>query len=175
MHEGRMRQHHPKSPIQPERSSALIFVAGAALAFLVWGWMQDGPADPPNAAEVAPHSPERAGAASNVDDRMEPLDPALSYASRAQAKLMEAFSDDDYPQQAIRNEEQGMVAFKLRIDRHGRDSKCVIVESSGHRSLDDATCRILSERVRAVPARSDRGDAIPDNMEGRIRLALPDE
>ncbi|WP_426267922.1 energy transducer TonB [Sphingomonas sp. LHG3443-2] len=84
-------------------------------------------------------------------------------------------SPDDYPREAIRNEEQGFVAYRLSIDADGSVSACAVEASSGSASLDVATCRILSERARFTPARDRRGRAVPDSVSGRVRWALPDK
>jgi len=85
------------------------------------------------------------------------------------------FSTDDYPMDAIRNEEQGTSAFKLTIDRQGRVADCAITSSSGSKSLDAATCNVIQTRARFVPARDSSGNAVTDEFRGRIRWELPDD
>jgi len=96
-------------------------------------------------------------------------------ARRTRADLSSYFSDADYPAEAIRRGEQGIVAYALNVDEAGRVSACRITESSGSAVLDEATCRILRERARFTPARDRRGRAVPDRVAGRTRWVLPPE
>ena len=57
-------------------------------------------------------------------------------------------SDADYPALAQREHRQGIVEFKLTIDKAGVPVSCSITKSSGHADLDDATCRLLSRRAK---------------------------
>ena len=93
---------------------------------------------------------------------------------QAKANLIAIFSADDYPSEAIRNDEQGTVAYQLQVDRRGRVSECRIKSSSGSSTLDEATCRILEDRARFEPARDRTGKRIADEYTGRIRWQLPE-
>ena len=95
--------------------------------------------------------------------------------SRARADLPALFSTDDYPEAALRHEEQGIVHYTLSIDPRGKVSNCVITRSSGSVALDDATCRVLQRRARFDPARDIDGKPVADLQTGRIRWKLPDE
>ena len=61
-------------------------------------------------------------------------------------------SPGDYPAEALRAAATGSVLVRLVIDVEGRVSECHLVESSGHASLDAATCRALQKRGRYRPA-----------------------
>jgi protein TonB len=93
---------------------------------------------------------------------------------RAQANLASYLSDDDYPAEAIRKGEQGLVAFRLEVSASGAVSGCTVELSSGSALLDASTCNILSERARFTPARDGSGRAVADSVTGRIRWALPE-
>ncbi len=95
--------------------------------------------------------------------------------SRARTNLPALFSSDDYPEAALRHDEQGTVHFTLSIDPRGNVSNCVITRSSGSVALDDATCRVVQRRARFDPARDIDGRPVADLHTGRIRWALPDE
>ena len=143
----------PRSPVQPGRNPwwlPLVVAAMAAVAF--WNWRQpdDQPLPPPPPAQSK-----------------------AEIAQRAEADLVRLFSADDYPQAAIRREEQGTVAYKLAIDARGRVSNCTIVKSSGSTALDKASCGILRRRARFDPARDAIGRPVTDTYEGRIRWELP--
>src|ERR1044072_5940983 len=73
-----------------------------------------------------------------------PPPPAIvTKAQSAKGNLQNLFSGDDYPADAMRNEDQGSVSVRLSIGTDGRVSGCSVSSSSGSRSLDNATCRIL--------------------------------
>jgi protein TonB len=104
-----------------------------------------------------------------------PPPPRVSQAARARGNLVALFSTDDYPQSAIRNEEQGTTAVKLTIGPDGRVSDCAITASSGSSSLDNATCNILRRRARFTPAKDQAGNPISDSYSQRIRWELPED
>ena len=95
--------------------------------------------------------------------------------TRALSNLASYVSSDDYPVEALRNDEQCTVGFRLQVGSDGKPTGCSIVSSSGSSSLDSTTCRIMMERARFEPARDARGRAVPDQSSGRIRWVLPDE
>ena len=96
-------------------------------------------------------------------------------AARAQANLASYVSDADYPAEAIRAGEQGMVRFRLDVGANGRVSACTVTESSGSPSLDETTCRILTERARFLPARDSEGKPTADSVHAAVRWILPED
>lgn len=74
------------------------------------------------------------------------------------------FYADDYPMEARRSLWSGKVVADLRISARGTVDDCKIVESSGHKLLDDTTCRILVKRARFKPARDKDGNAVVDTF-----------
>jgi TonB family protein len=94
---------------------------------------------------------------------------------RARANLASYISDTDYPLAAVVAGEQGAVGFRLFISAEGLVSDCQVTSSSGSRTLDEATCRILGARARFRPARDADGRPTTDQTSGRIRWVLPDE
>ena len=134
----------------------LAFLAAGA----IWTWQQ---------WQLQPDAPDE------PKETSPPLgdQPRAPAADPAKANLVALFSTDDYPVEAIRNEEQGTSAFKLTIDRQGRVANCDITSSSGSETLDVATCKILERRARFVPARDSAGNRVPDEYSGRIRWELP--
>ena len=99
----------------------------------------------------------------------------MSQAARARGNLVSLFSTDDYPQSAIRNEEQGTTSVKLTIGPDGRVSDCSVTGSSGSTALDSATCNILRRRARFTPAKDQAGNPISDSYSQRIRWELPSD
>ena len=86
--------------------------------------------------------------------------------------LQGLFRGDDYPQSAIERDEQGSVTVRLTVGTNGRVANCDVTSSSGSRTLDSATCRILRSRARFTPARDNRGNPTTDSVTQRIRWVL---
>lgn len=95
--------------------------------------------------------------------------------ARSGANLASLFSDRDYPRDAVRNREQGPVAFRLTVGSDGRPTDCAVRVSSGSALLDSTTCRLLMERARFQPARDGDGKAVADAIDGRIVWRLPND
>jgi protein TonB len=90
----------------------------------------------------------------------------------ASGNLQGLITTNDYPSQAIANEEQGTVTVSLTIGTTGRVTGCSPTSSSGSRTLDSATCRILTSRARFTPARDNRGNPTTGTVSQRIRWQL---
>jgi protein TonB len=95
--------------------------------------------------------------------------------AKARANLASYITDDDYPQDAIRNEQQGTTGFRLDIGPDGRVTNCTVTSSSGSSSLDNTTCRLLRSRARFTPATDSSGSKTSDTQSGRIRWQLPED
>ena len=93
-------------------------------------------------------------------------------ARSAVGDLQGLFRGDDYPQSAIERDEQGAVTVRLTVGTNGRVSNCNVSSSSGSRTLDNATCRILRSRARFTPARDSNGNPTTDTVTQRIRWVL---
>ncbi len=74
----------------------------------------------------------------------------------------------DYPTTSRINGRGGSVSFKLEIDRKGIVTACDITQSSGHRDLDEATCRVLATRGEFLPARDAKGKRALGAYSGTI-------
>jgi protein TonB len=99
----------------------------------------------------------------------------VSQAAKARGNLLSLISDDDYPQSAIRNEEQGTTAVRLTIGTDGRVAGCDVTQSSGSSALDSTTCNIFRRRARFTPAKDQGGNPISDTYVQRVRWVLPAE
>nr|WP_243848200.1 TonB family protein [Sphingomonas insulae] len=62
------------------------------------------------------------------------------------------FKASDYPNDALRHDQQGVVKALVVIDAGGKATECRIVVSSQVPSLDRATCAVLMARVRYDPS-----------------------
>ena len=76
-----------------------------------------------------------------------------------------------YPKESLENGEQGVVRYKVKIDAAGRARKCEIVESSGYRRLDLATCQMLMDNARFTPS-PEGGRAVRATYEGRVHWRI---
>lgn len=90
------------------------------------------------------------------------------------ANLTSLFSGDDYPLEALRNEEEGKVAVVLRVGAAGQVTDCVVSSSSGSPSLDLQTCRIFWRRAHFKPARDHKGQAVESAVMQRIAWRFPE-
>lgn len=80
---------------------------------------------------------------------------------------------NDYPPRALREEREGVVRYQLAVDPTGRVARCLIVTSSGHADLDQATCSNLVRRARFNPAQDSSGNPTPGTYSNRTRWVLP--
>lgn len=122
----------------------------------------DGPA--PGGGDVADGPDAGAGASGSGGSR----------ARVAGGSLARYLTSDDYPPAALRNNEQGRVAFILDVGADGRVTRCTVTESSGSRQLDNTTCLIMQSRARYTPARNALGLAVADRDRGVVRWQLPE-
>lgn len=80
---------------------------------------------------------------------------------------------NDYPMDALRQNQQGRLRFEVRIDPAGRVRRCIIVETSHVASLDAVTCRLAIQRLRFSPARDAAGHGIWASYSRRIVWMIP--
>ena len=165
---------HPKSPVQPSKGSCGSWLALIVLVTLA-GWTArqyfvDSLAPPDRQIDEVSRGAEQSAGSSEQTIRQPSQNTAA--ATRARANLASYVSNDDYPADAIKREEQGTVGFRLDVDQSGNVSRCIVTASSGYQSLDDATCRIMRARARFSPARGDGGQPVRDSVSSRIRWQL---
>jgi hypothetical protein len=103
-----------------------------------------------------------------------PLPPPPSNPDTIKSKAVQMsgyVSDDDYPPYAIRNEEEGTVFIMFRINETGRVDQCSADGATA--SLQEVSCRIVTERFTYRPARDVRGKAVPQWKQQRIMWRIP--
>ncbi|RYD63685.1 MAG: TonB family protein, partial [Sphingomonadales bacterium] len=81
---------------------------------------------------------------------------------------------DDYPVEAIRADEHGVVGFRLTIAADGSVGDCEIVASAGE-TLDRETCVLLRQRARFTPARDAKGVPVASRWASSIRWQFPED
>ena len=79
----------------------------------------------------------------------------------------------NYPDEARHRDQEGLVAFALRVDRTGKVAECLVVESSGFASLDESTCA-LATQMRFEAARDQMGKATESVYRTRVFWLLDD-
>ena len=127
---------------EPRRTTLPYFALAVVAAVAIWSFQQQSIED------STPRGSSR-------------RQPVTTGPSSANGDVRTVFSAHDYPADALNHGEEGTVQAELTIDRGGRVIGCSILQSSGHVSLDNATCSILRRRARFTPARDINGDAVP--------------
>ncbi|MCC7394473.1 MAG: energy transducer TonB [Sphingomonadaceae bacterium] len=92
-----------------------------------------------------------------------PHPPILAYPDRP----LVYFSD--YPAAALREGRSGTAIAELTISNRGEVESCAIIRSSGHRDLDNVTCRALAIRAAFLPARAPDGRRVTARVNQPVR------
>ena len=82
-------------------------------------------------------------------------------------------SPDDYPKDALRNEQSAVVAFRLMIDSDGKVSGCKIANLNHDEGFSKLTCELLSKRARFNAAIDANGNPTPSYFISRAIWAVP--
>jgi TonB family protein len=82
-------------------------------------------------------------------------------------------SYEDYPRGAWARHDEGLTRIGYDIAPDGMIENCRIVESSGYKDLDEAACRLATQRARYRPARDDTGAPMRSVGARAIRWSLP--
>lgn len=80
---------------------------------------------------------------------------------------------DDYPEQALLEEVEGVVRFLVDVDRRGEPAKCTVTVSSGSDQLDARACNLIMTRARFSPATDRRGRPVAGSYANSVRWAIP--
>lgn len=84
-------------------------------------------------------------------------------------------TNDDYPADALRSEEQGRTVFILTVGIDGKPSACNVAASSGSSILDGAACRLLMRRARFVPGTDADGNPAGGTYRNSFNWQIPEE
>lgn len=98
---------------------------------------------------------------------------ALSKLPRPQGNPGRWAMASDYPAAALSKDQEGLVRFMLEVDPDGRPEKCRILQSSGHQSLDDQTCKVLKKRAGFYPALDKKGERAASTWISRVNWQIP--
>jgi protein TonB len=93
---------------------------------------------------------------------------------RATARNSDWITDIDYPRRALIDQAEGSVGYRLAIGTDGRVASCELTRPSGHRALDDITCRLITRRARFEAATDESGAKVAGNFTGSVTWQIPD-
>ncbi|WP_338465704.1 energy transducer TonB [Novosphingobium sp. ZN18A2] len=79
----------------------------------------------------------------------------------------------DYPAAALKAGKEGAVQFSLQVDASGTPTGCSVTKGSGEPSLDEATCRLISQRAHFTPATGKNGKPVAGTYANTVRWVLP--
>lgn len=78
----------------------------------------------------------------------------------------------NYPQSAIRREEEGTVGVSVTIGANGRVSGCSVTRGSGSSALDRAACQGMKRYARFNPAKDSNGNPTSGSYSTSISYRL---
>lgn len=104
-----------------------------------------------------------------------PPAPVISQAASAKGDPRTWITNDDYPPEAIRMEQQGVSNIGWTINEQGRVENCHVITPSGSQILDDTACRLVTRRGRYGAAKDQNGNPIKQSASIRFRWVLPSE
>lgn len=81
---------------------------------------------------------------------------------------------NDYPSRDLREGNQGVTGFSLKVGTNGRVLDCTITQSSGFAGLDKATCDKVSQRAKFKPAMDGNGQPTTGEYASKIRWVIPE-
>ena len=90
----------------------------------------------------------------------------------ATGDLQSLFRSGDYPPAALERREEGTVTVELTVGAMGRVRACNVSSSSGSRTLDAVSCKILQKRALFTPARDGNGSPTTDTVSQEIRWLI---
>jgi len=105
--------------------------------------------------------------------------PALAESPVSGAKARHAQSWDilfsEYPPRALAAGQQGLVGYKVKLDREGYATECEVTRPSGHAVLDEETCRLILNRATFKGVRDSSGRRVATVTEGTVNWVLPSQ
>ncbi len=79
----------------------------------------------------------------------------------------------EYPPRALAAGQQGLVGYKVKLDREGYATECEVTQPSGHAVLDEETCRLILNRATFKGVRDSNGRRVATVTEGTVNWVLP--
>lgn len=77
-----------------------------------------------------------------------------------------------YPLKMLRNEEDGLVKYRVLVNAEGKPEGCQIAQSSRPASFDDLVCFFIIRELEFEPARNSAGEAVAGIHTGSVRYVI---
>ncbi|MDE1466305.1 energy transducer TonB [Aurantiacibacter sp. D1-12] len=81
---------------------------------------------------------------------------------------------NDYSRRDLTRGNEGTASYRLVVGSDGRVDACEVTRSTGHGSLDRATCRLIQRRARFDPATNNRGEEVVGTYTGTVTWQIPE-
>ncbi len=79
----------------------------------------------------------------------------------------------DYPRDLVRQGMDGVIAFRLTVNKSGKPTACFITASNRPQMFDDTVCLALMKRATFKPALDSQGNPQASYFSSRVRFQLP--
>lgn len=164
----------PGAPVRPGGGSWMPALIVVAVVVASGGIFLAGQMQMQEAISDYLDMKRQAGKAARAKENDVPPVTRASGAERAEpiGSPAEWVTNDDYPAEALRRDEQGTVEIEFVIARNGRVSDCRVVQSSGSQPLDRKTCMLIIERALYSPAVDAEGRAVEQTSRLRFRWQI---
>lgn len=127
----------------------------------------------PQIVQVAKAPPYIPPPAAPVVQAPPPPKPSMASGPKVRGDPSFGISDEDYPPNAVRNNEQGVTSVSFTVNTQGRAEGCQVTGSSGFSDLDQLTCTLVMRRARYTPAKDVGGNAMASTDRRSIRWTIP--
>lgn len=103
--------------------------------------------------------------------------PALAEAPSVKARNAQSWDIlfSEYPPRALAAGQQGLVGYKVKLDREGYATECEVTKPSGHAILNEETCRLILNRATFKGMRDSNGRRVATVTEGTVNWVLPSQ
>lgn len=81
------------------------------------------------------------------------------------------FKEDDFPSGALSRDAVGTIEARVTINVDGRPVDCHIMQTSGHKDLDEVTCAAMVKRGRFMPGQDKSGRPLASPYVFRVTWA----
>ena len=98
--------------------------------------------------------------------------PNPTFRRRATGDLTSAFEAADYPSDALREDQSGLVTVVVLIDEQGKVADCTVTKSSGVAVLDAQSCAVIRARAKFEPAIGADGRPAKDLLTQTVRWRI---
>jgi TonB family protein len=83
------------------------------------------------------------------------------------------FGGNSYPVEAMKKGIEGSVTFDVDVDSEGKPTACRVTLSSGYQILDQATCDVVQQKGRFIPAKDRDGKPVVGHYSNQAVWRIP--